>query len=148
MNYLIRNNMKPFDLEAAKNGAPVCTRNGKKARIICFDRKVLDYEIVAILEDEYDTVRCYGLDGKWDKNTDCNCDLMMYEKPEHQFKPFDKVLVRDDKNRKWIASIFSNMWGDEFPDYPYQCIGDTWRFCIPYEGNEHLLGTTDNPMEE
>lgn len=75
-------------------------------------------------------------------------DLMMYEKPEHQFKPFEKVLVRDDKSRKWIASFFSNMWGDEFPDYPYQCIGDTWRYCIPYEGNEHLLGTTDNPKEE
>ena len=32
-------NLKPFDLEAAKAGKPVCTRDGKKARIICFDRK-------------------------------------------------------------------------------------------------------------
>ena len=29
--------MKPFDLEKAKAGAPVQTRNGKPARIICFD---------------------------------------------------------------------------------------------------------------
>lgn len=30
--------MKPFDLEKAKAGAKVCTRDGRDARIICFDR--------------------------------------------------------------------------------------------------------------
>ena len=30
--------LKEFDLEAAKAGKPVCTRDGHKARIICFDR--------------------------------------------------------------------------------------------------------------
>ena len=32
-------NLKPFDLEKAKAGKPVCTRDGRKARIICFDAK-------------------------------------------------------------------------------------------------------------
>ena len=32
-----KNNLKPFSLEAAKSGKPVCTRDGRKARIICFD---------------------------------------------------------------------------------------------------------------
>lgn len=32
-------NLKPFDLEAAKRGDPVVTRDGHAARIICFDRK-------------------------------------------------------------------------------------------------------------
>ncbi len=31
--------MKPFDLKAAKRGEPVVTRDGWKARIVCFDRK-------------------------------------------------------------------------------------------------------------
>ena len=31
--------MKPFDLELAKKGHPVCTRSGLGARIICFDRE-------------------------------------------------------------------------------------------------------------
>ena len=31
-------NLKPFNLEAAKAGKPICTRDGRKARIICFDR--------------------------------------------------------------------------------------------------------------
>ena len=34
-----KQNLKPFDLEAAKAGKPVCTRDGRKARIICFDAK-------------------------------------------------------------------------------------------------------------
>lgn len=34
--------MKPFDLEAAKAGAPVCTRDGRPVRIICFDRVVIN----------------------------------------------------------------------------------------------------------
>lgn len=44
--------MKPFDLEAAKAGEPVCTREGRKARIICFDRVELFYTIVALIETE------------------------------------------------------------------------------------------------
>ena len=34
----IGKNLKPFDLQAAKSGKPVCTRDGRKARIVCFDR--------------------------------------------------------------------------------------------------------------
>ena len=34
----IGENLKPFNLEAAKAGKPICTRDGRKARIICFDR--------------------------------------------------------------------------------------------------------------
>ena len=36
----IGKNLKPFDLKAAKSGKPVCTRDGRKARIICFDRRL------------------------------------------------------------------------------------------------------------
>jgi hypothetical protein len=31
--------MKPFNLEEAMTGSPVCTRGGDDARIICWDRK-------------------------------------------------------------------------------------------------------------
>lgn len=62
-------------------------------------------------------------------------------KPECPFKPFDKVLVRDDENNIWYANYFSHYREDE--DYPYACIDSSYRYCIPYDGNEHLLGTTD-----
>ena len=41
-------NLKPFNLEAAKDGKPVCTRDGRKARIICFDAK-RTHPIIALI---------------------------------------------------------------------------------------------------
>lgn len=60
---------------------------------------------------------------------------------KHQFKPFDKVLVRDIDEDEWECSLFSHI--DE-EDY-YVCVGSWWMQCIPYEGNENLLGTTKKP---
>lgn len=62
-------------------------------------------------------------------------------KKEHQFKPFEKVLVRDSFDDVWRASFFSHIKEDD-GRYVTTCL--TWRFCVPYEGNEHLLGTTNN----
>lgn len=44
--------MREFDLAAAKAGAPVCTRGGREARIICFDRSGNLYPIVCLLKSE------------------------------------------------------------------------------------------------
>lgn len=61
-------NLKPFDLEAAKAGKPVCTRDGRKARIICFDRKLLfkgiSYPIIALVEDTAKEETIYGYNEK------------------------------------------------------------------------------------
>ena len=42
-------NLKPFDIQKAREGKPVCTRDGRKARIICFDGKG-DQPIIALVE--------------------------------------------------------------------------------------------------
>jgi hypothetical protein len=42
-------NLKPFDIQKAREGKPVCTRDGRKARIICFDRKDETFQIVALI---------------------------------------------------------------------------------------------------
>lgn len=60
-------------------------------------------------------------------------------KKELQFKPFEKVLVRDSYNDMWRASFFSHIKEDD-GRYVTTCF--TWKFCIPYIGNESLLGTT------
>lgn len=57
-----------------------------------------------------------------------------------KFKPFDKVLVRDSYDDMWRACFFSHIRKDG--RYVTTCF--TWKFCIPYEGNERLLGTTDD----
>ncbi len=61
---------------------------------------------------------------------------------EHEFKPYEKVLVRDYEDSYWRADLFSH--SDE-ANKLFICVGHQWSYCIPYEGNEHLLGTTDSP---
>jgi hypothetical protein len=65
-------------------------------------------------------------------------------KPELKFEPFQKVLVRDDCSSTWRAHLYSHY----DPKYLHRCLaGFVYPQCIPYEGNEHLLGTADDPDE-
>lgn len=58
----------------------------------------------------------------------------------YSFKPFDKVLVRDICSGNWCADIFSHLDDDTF-----NCIGGTWRQCVPYnKETEHLVGTNQD----
>lgn len=69
--------LKPFDLNAAKDGKPVCTKDGRPARIICFDTKGDIYPIIALVDDNglEVTIR-YNEEGK-SRNKDSDEDLMM-----------------------------------------------------------------------
>lgn len=77
--------MKPFDLEAAKAGKPVCTRDGRKARIICFDAKCIK-PIVALIQgsDNSEQIEYYTENGVFSNGgTEKNRDLMiLLEKKE------------------------------------------------------------------
>lgn len=64
-------------------------------------------------------------------------------KPKCMFKPFDKVLGRNEKDDVWEAELFSHY--REESQYPFRCIGFARKYCIPYEGNEYLLGTKNDP---
>lgn len=69
--------------------------------------------------------------------------ILEIEKPKCEFKTFDKVLGRNEKDDVWEADLFSHY--REESQYPFRCIGFSRKYCIPYEGNEHLLGTRNNP---
>ena len=76
-----------------------------------------------------------GKKGKaWDAEKKQIVDL----KPNVELKPFDKVLVRDSKSDNWRANLFGYIDKDEY----YHCVYANWLYCIPYAGNESLLGTT------
>lgn len=77
----------------------------------------------------------------WDAEKKMVVDL----KPKCEFKPFDKVLGRNEKDDIWEAELFSHY--KEGSSYPFRCIGFSRKYCIPYEGNEHLLGTKNNPEQ-
>ena len=58
-------------------------------------------------------------------------------KSKVELKPFGKVLVRDSKSDYWRATLFSHIDKNGC----YYCVWASWNYCIPYEGNESLLGT-------
>ena len=64
--------------------------------------------------------------------------------PVCPFEPFQKVLVRDSCDDKWKADYFSH-YDEDNGLFPYYCVGNYYKVCIAYEGNEHLLGTNNNP---
>ena len=59
-------NLKPFDIQKAREGKPVCTRDGRKVRIICFDSKNDPQRpIVALVEhNDNELLYEYTIDGK------------------------------------------------------------------------------------
>ena len=109
----------------------------------CFD--VLDTEIrdrnihLATEEEKLILFDALAKKGKaWDAEKKLVVDL---KTKFDELKPFDNVLVRHQKTEEWRANIFSHTdKTDEYLDYV--CVNGRWEFCIPYEGNESLLGTT------
>lgn len=97
------------------------------------------YEISKIYDDSY------GLDGG---------TRLLYMKYQDQYelvpdkfnittlKPFSKVLMRSSNAREWDATFYSHYNNNKF----YGC-GMCCDQCIPYEGNEHLIGTTNDCNE-
>ena len=71
---------------------------------------------------------------RWDSEKKQIVDL----KPKVELKPFDRVLVRNCKSENWRANLFGYIDKDGF----YCCVWANWAYCIPYIGNESLLGTT------
>lgn len=93
---------------------------------------------IATEEEKQQLFDALAKEGKaWDAKKKQIVDL----KPKCKFKPFDKVLVRDNEDDIWEVSLF----GYKDDELYYRCDnGITWIQCIPYDGNEHLLGTTNN----
>lgn len=102
------NKLKPFDLEKAKQGAEVVTRDGKPARIICWDRVGKLYPIVALVECHYndgkteEEVMIYTNQGTYNDDggeppydgkqwLDLSCTE--YEIPSDKFKDGDNVEI-------------------------------------------------------
>lgn len=63
-----------------------------------------------------------------------------------KFQPFQKVLVKDCEEGifgVWHCDLFSHT----SKEGKYFTSSGMWDECIPFEGNEHLIGTKDDPKE-
>ena len=61
-------------------------------------------------------------------------------------QPFDRVIASSYCDDEWDCDIFSHI-NQEY-SFPYVCIGQAWKCCIPYnEDTKHLVGTTEEAPE-
>ncbi len=75
----------------------------------------------------------------------------LVQKPHYDIANFHAgmpVLVRDCDEHKWLYTLFGIYIKDNsfYPFVVVNLLG--YAQCIPFEGNEALLGTTDMPSEE
>ena len=85
-------NLKPFDIQKAREGKSVCTRDGRRVRILCFDRLCCD-EISTI-------VACVlSKDGKDENVIIYNSDGFMADK-QHPYA--DDLMMLLEKKEGWI----------------------------------------------
>lgn len=106
-------------------------KNGKDVTFTSDGRILLEYPDAECVLFPSKDQRDWSKFGVSDQTTD--------QKQETELKPFDKVLVRNNDDDEWVCDIFSHI--DELAFY--YCVGTRWEQCIHYEGNEHLLGTTN-----
>lgn len=113
-------NLKPFDIQKAREGKPVCTRDGRRARIICFDLKNNVCPIVAAVEENNMEV-LYHYDTKG-----LNC----YKKSE-----IDLMMLPDKKER----------WINVYKELCYESKEEAIRHIAP---GTHYIGTIKVEWEE
>lgn len=106
---------------------------------LCCSSEVMEERLATEEEKNLLLKKIDGIGYVWNENT-----LEMLPKNLYSFKPFDKVLVRDSDDAVWLCSLFSFV--DNQSPFKFICVnGNGFKQCIPYEGNECLLGTRDNP---
>ena len=106
-----------FDLAKAKDGAKVVTRDGERARIICYDKSGAQsiYPIVALVQVEPDDEQTYTLtnEGFYSAGNKFCRDLLLevptYYRDYSNFVPqkWQPCLVRDGENLLWFPLIYA-----------------------------------------
>lgn len=101
-------NLKEFNLEAAKAGKPVCTRDGRKARIICFDAKRKDGKnIMALIPSkeypEFEDLVAYPNNGNYHGGHENDGDLMMLPQKKEGWIIIHKEAIYDKETAEKIA---------------------------------------------
>lgn len=132
-----------FILETVKG------KRGHYACLILHPYMVCDYSSFGFIGNktlrhatEEEKQQLFDALAKEGKAWDAEKKMIVNLKPKIELKPFDKVLVRNRNTQRWHADLFG--FKSDGVNVFYHCVGSSWNFCIPYIGNESLLGTTDN----
>lgn len=105
-------------------------KHKEKTRWVCTIRRVEDIYYV----DGHPM--CYTLPfGKQDEY-----ELLPNKFDVTTLKPFDKVLVRETNEDRWLIDFYA--FYNEIQEF--SCVKGMYEQCIPYEGNEHLFLSFDD----
>ena len=104
-----------------------------------------------IVMDHCNVCRSFDPYGLIDVNGECLLfpskevrDWSNYQAPYYDFKPFDKVVVRDEG--LWYINFFERYLPDE--KSPYECLHGVWKYCLPFnEETAKLIGTNKSPEQ-
>ena len=101
-------NLKPFDLQKAREGKPVCTRDGRKVRIICFNAKRKDERnIIALVPSKdfpgFEDLIPYPNNGNYSGGHENDGDLMMLPEKKEGWVNVYKDSVYDTKDEALIG---------------------------------------------
>lgn len=154
----------PFNLELAKKitnkeaKGRIVTQEGKKVRIICWDKKPVDekaheYPIVALIQNDYngemsqtftaEGAACYP---NYKSRYDLIIEIPTYYRDYSNFMPqkWQPCLVRDGEEDEWWVQVCAGKDIDgEFLFYVYDGDTETWKYCLPLSKiTEQLLGTS------
>ena len=106
-----------------------------------------DVVLITDIADNYYIVETkYGMEATISISIQNDYELVPNKFDITTLKPFEsKVLVRDTVKEPWKPDFFGCLYGGNNCPYSYMVVGGIrWKCCIPYEGNEHLLGTTND----
>lgn len=111
------------------------TITGRSFDVTCEGKMFADYDGECTLypsKDQRDWSKFKLRKEKFDPNT---------------LKPFDRVLVRDYHDDKWVCSIFSHIEPED--SFHYACILElNCKYCIPYnEDTKHLINKNEEAPE-
>ena len=96
--------------------------------------------IARIIEDVCDTFYTLVSFGKIDFTDQDNWELIPNKFDISNLKPFTKVLVRNFNNETWEINFFSRLLDNKH----FKCLDASYVQCIPYKGNERLIGTIND----
>ena len=91
-------NLKPFDIQKAREGKPVCTMDGRKARIICFDFRDVEEICCLIAAVDYgkaEKIYYYDSCGKYRGGDSSKHDLMMLPEKKEGYANIYRSQIYD-----------------------------------------------------
>lgn len=96
------NKLRTFNLDEAKAGKPVCTREGRNARIICFDCRIESFPIVALVSGALgrEEIISYDEAGYSSTREPENRLFMLPEKKTGYINVYNKLIYNSEEDAR------------------------------------------------